>query len=47
MSLIEDLTALHEHYVERVNLALETNNEALARELAQTYDRETLDLVRR
>ena len=47
MSLIEDLTALHDQYVDRVNHAIETNNEALARELAHTYDVEAIDLFRR
>ena len=43
--LIDELDALHAHYVDAINTAVSTDDTALAAELAASYDRDALLLM--
>ena len=43
--LIDDLNALHDHYVESVNLAVGDNDLARAHRLAGEYDEEAILMI--
>lgn len=42
-----ELRALHDHYVEAVNLAVAADDDRRAQRLAEEFDAEVLDTVRR
>jgi hypothetical protein len=43
--LIDDLNALHDHYVEAVNIAVADDDLARAHRLAAEYDQEAIEMI--
>ena len=47
MTTTDTLTALHEHYIEAVNMAVAEGDEKRAEALAAEFDLEALEVIRR